>query len=637
MTESRSGNHRPHTYLAKFLIDPNAIAMATDQLPFKPVELMSTDEDSDAHYIYVQVKAPRFSGISLRMFSWILENRFIGPSLLQYLKDENLITKVFINSRYHEPPMHIPQFPVVACKETAVLQVDMNLPSCDRLASALGCLASSPHVTKHDTGGPFRHWTILDYSKAYTSGMVTPTTVAQRFLLAVNDSCKPEPGMSFFINYYDEDILKQAEESTARYAKGQHLSILDGVPIAVKDEIDCLPYPTTGGTKWLHKVRKVESDAACVKRLRDCGAILVGKSNMHELGMGTSGINPHYGATRNPYNKNKCSGGSSGGSAAIVAAGLCPAALGVDGGGSVRMPSALCGVVGFKGTFGRISSSGVLPLNWTVGMVGIHAATVEDALIMYIVIHGHLPKDHIVSNPPPVNVPLLKELGSPQGDSLISGISFAKYTKWFEDSDGPIHEKCYIALGHLQKRYECKVIEVTLPEVEEMRLAHYVTIGCECSTSLGLDYLKSGKSDSGLDARVGFSIYSSFNNREFLAAQRLRYRQMHYHMEIFKKADIIVTPTTACVAQPIQPSALKYGELNYIDGAKFMRYQIAANFLGLPAISVPVGYDTTGMPIGIQLLGRPWSEATLLRVAFVIEKLFASDLKQPDVFYNLLS
>lgn len=606
-------------------------------MKFKPAELISTDADSDAEYMYVNVTAPRLSGIPLKIFSWLLEARIAGRLLLQHLKDGNLVTKVFMNSHYHEPPMHIPQYPPGAFEEPGVLQIDPELSPCDRLASALGCLAqSNSRTVKLGTLEQFQRWTIQDYAKAYSSGVVTPTVVAERFLLAVKDSLQPEPGMSFFINYDEADVLEQAENSTNRFRKGQALSLLDGVPIAVKDEIDCLPYPTTGGTKWLHKVRNVTDDAACVKRLRDCGAILVGKTNMHELGMGTTGINPHYGASRNPYDRNKFSGGSSGGSASAVAAGLCPAALGVDGGGSVRMPSALCGVIGFKGTFGRVSSSGVLPLNWTVGMAGIHAATVEDAMIVYTVIHGHLPKDRIVSNPPPAKIPFLKELGSPQADNIISGVKLAKYSKWFEDSDGPVKENCNRALRHLQEQYCCKVIEMTLPEIEEIRLAHFITIGCECNTSLGLDYEQVGRAASGLDARVGFSIYSSFNNREFLAAQRLRFRQMHYHMEIFRKADIIVTPTTGCTAKLIQSSALKTGELNYVDGAKLMRYQIAANFLGLPAITVPVGYDPAGMPIGLQLLGRPWSEATLLRIAFVIEKMYEYDLKQPEVFYDLL-
>ncbi|MCO5555100.1 hypothetical protein L7F22_008641 [Adiantum nelumboides] len=606
--------------------------MAEDEeTHYKPAELVGTDADSDAalDYIFVDVKAPILAGFALKCFAWTLES-IVGRLVLQYLKNENLITKIFLKSRLHEPPMHIPKYVIKDQEEPLVLQLNPTVSTCERLTLALDCLASCDGPAKS-----FRRWTIRDYSKAYKSGVLTPTMVAERFLQAVKESLQPAPGMGFFINHSEEDILKQAALSTSRYNKGEPLSILDGVPIAVKDEIDCLPYPTTGGTKWLHKARKVKEDAAAVQRLRECGAVLVGKTNMHELGTGTTGINPHYGASRNPYNRSRISGGSSGGSAAVVAAGICPAALGVDGGGSVRMPSALCGIVGFKATFGRISSSGVLPLNWTLGMVGIHAATVEDALIMYAVINGHLPNDRAVSIPPPANLPLLKELRRPQGDSPLSRIRFAKFTKWFEDCDEVVHETCYKALNAIQQHYGCKVVEVTVPEIEEMRLAHYITIASECWTSLGLDYIKCGRQVSAFDTRTSFAVYSCFSNREFLAAQRLRHRQMHFHMEIFKKADIIVTPTSGCTAHPIPEAALKVGELNYVVGAKMMHYQIAANFLGLPAITVPVGYDADGMPIGLQLLGRPWSEATLLRVAHAIESLCV--VKRPAVFYDLLA
>nr|XP_016495154.1 PREDICTED: fatty acid amide hydrolase-like [Nicotiana tabacum] len=267
-------------------------------------------------------------------------------------------------------------------EEKEVICVEYGASPSEQVGQASGCLQSILEAPKYS----FSRWTILDYSRAYNSKLITPRKVIDRFLSAVHRSSTSSMQMSFFINFDAEDMLRQATMSTNRYEQGEALSVLDGVPIAIKDEIDCMPYPTTGGTKWMHKVRGCKDDAECVRRLRSCGAILVGKTNMHELGAGTSGINPHHGTTRNPYNVARIAGGSSSGSAAVVAAGLCPAALGVDGGGSVRMPAALCGVVGFKPSFGRISHSGILPLNWTVGMVGILAATVEDALLVYAAI-----------------------------------------------------------------------------------------------------------------------------------------------------------------------------------------------------------------------------------------------------------
>ncbi|KAG0628391.1 hypothetical protein M758_1G023100 [Ceratodon purpureus] len=606
------------------------------------MELMSTSEDSKAEYMYVTVRAPRLAAFPLKCFTWLLETGVTSSLLLPKLKKDNLITKTFLESRYEEPPMYIPQYAheiVELVQEHMVNRVEPGVMPTVRVKSAVEGLA--PHMVrdannKVEEKQGFRHWTIRDYAQAYTSGRLTPTQVAERFLSAVEDS---NPGMNLFIAVDSRDMLAQAAAATERYKQGKPLSVLDGVPIAVKDEIDCLPYATTGGTTWLGKARQVKEDAEAVKRLRSCGAVLAGKTNMHELGMGTTGINPHYGASRNPYEKTRVSGGSSGGSAAAVAAGICPAALGVDGGGSVRMPAGLCGIVGFKATFGRTSNAGVLPLNWTVGMLGTLTGSVEDALIMYAAMHGALPDDDIVSFPPPANLPLLKDSDQESTGGiakLMGDLKFAKYSKWFDDSDEPVRNACYRALQLVQKSFNTKIVEVTVPELEEMRLAHFVTIGSEVTTSIGGDYRKLGVDSSGADVRVGFSIYDSFNNREFIAAQRMRFRQMHYHLEIFKKADIIITPTTGATAPPLRSNAENCGELDYGIGAKLMRFQIAGNFLGLPALSVPIGHDEDGLPIGLQLIGRPWSEATLLQVAAVIEKLCSPFRRQPEVLYDLL-
>ncbi|KAH6833863.1 hypothetical protein C2S53_019427 [Perilla frutescens var. hirtella] len=456
--------------------------------------------------------------------------------------------------------------------------------------------------------------------------------VAERFIAYVRDSSSPEQQMSFFINYNVEDILKQASESTLRYERGEPISVLDGVPIAIKDEIDCLPYPTTGGTKWMHKVRKCTSDACCVTRLRLCGAIIVGKTNMHELGAGISGINPHYGAARNPYNRSKITGGSSSGSAAVVAAGLCPVALGVDGGGSVRLPAALCGVVGFKPTFARVPHEGVLPINYTVGMVGILAATVEDALIAYAAIAGGHPSDQSSNIVPNVGLPLLKS-----ANYMSAEIKIARYGKWFDDCTDDIKACCSNAVAKLSDKYGWKTVEVTIPEIEAMRLSHYLTIGSECSNSISSYLEKLNREEIGWDVRVGLAVYGSFHSHEYLNAQKIRQRQLKFHEKVFSLADVIVTPTVGVTAYTIQDDALKTGELDYINGAALVRYQIAGNFLGFPAVTIPVGYDESGLPIGLQFIGKPWSESLLIYIASAMQALCISGYKKPEVFYDMLA
>ncbi|CAM0950150.1 unnamed protein product [Alopecurus aequalis] len=546
---------------------------------YQPAAEVDLGPGSGELYISPNVKAPRVAGLLVKIFVWILEMPIVGWTLLYILKKDNLINKLVSEAEIPEPPLFTATHSWEDTPEQNVSLTKPDLSPAERVQEAVGCLPAHLESTLSPDATPssLKRWTIRDFTKAYSSGETTPVQVAKRFLAAVKECSGTTLNMAFFINYNAEDIMKQAEESTLRYQRGAPLSALDGVLVGVKDEIDCLPYPTTGGTRWLGKARPCDADAACVAQLRACGAVLAGKTNMHELGAGTSGINPHHGSARNPYNVGKVAGGSSSGSAAVVCAGLCPVALGVDGGGSVRMPAALCGVVGFKPTAGRLSSAGVLPLNWTVGMAGILAGTVEDAVIAYSAIVDQSQPSYMR---PELNLPLLTSTPS------ISNVKLAKSAQWFNDSSEDIRTCCDKALKTLHTQYGWETLDVTVPEIEEMRLAHYVTIGSECTASLSkyLDKLK--RSEIGWDVRVALGVYGSFSNRAYLNSQRLRNRQMFFHKKIFKTADVIVSPMTGVTAPALQDDALDTGELDYINGAALIRYSIAGNFLGLPAITV---------------------------------------------------
>ncbi|KAJ6677924.1 TRANSAMIDASE [Salix viminalis] len=586
---------------------------------YKPAENVNLGPDSDESYLKANVKAPRMAGFLAKIFVWFLESRIFGALLLYILKKNNLIHKLVSNAVVEESPVFVPLHPFEELNEKEVKHINSDLSPSEQVQQAMGCLPLPSEKIVNGLKPSFCRWTIMDYSKAYTSGEITPYKVAERLVAAIRESSSPPLDMAFFINYDAEDILRQAKESTLRYERGEPMSALDGVPIAIKDEIDCSPYPTTGGTKWLHKFRPCKGDACCIMRLRSCGAIIIGKTNMHELGAGTSGINPHYGATRNPYDPGRITGGSSGGSAAVVAAGLCPVALGVDGGGSVRMPAALCGVVGFKPTFGRVPHSGVLPLNWTVGMVGVLAGTIEDAFLVYAAINGPVPSHETSAIPPPkVYFPIL------QATNPVSNITLARSREWFNDCSDDIRTCCSQALYKLYEKYGWKTVDVTIPDIEAMRLAHYLTIGSE------------DIAESGWDVRVALSVYGAFSGEEYIKAQKLRNRQMKVHRNIFTKADVIVTPTVGVTAYPILNDALQTGELDYINGAALVRFQIAGNFLGLPAVTVPVGYDKKGLPIGLQFIGRPWSEPTLIHIAYAMQSLCIPECRKPQAFYDLL-
>ncbi|XP_016502458.1 fatty acid amide hydrolase-like isoform X2 [Nicotiana tabacum] len=229
-----------------------------------------------------------------------------------------------------------------------------------RVELALKCLPEYDPSSNWsgDSTASFRYWNIRDYAYAYRSKFTTPSMVAERFISAIEEFNNKKPPAPLLISFDPDEVRKQAAASTQRFEQGNPLSILDGIFMSIKDDIDCYPHPSKGATTWMHEVREVKKDAISVSRLRSCGAILVVKANMHELGMGTTGNNANYGTTRNPHDPDRYTGGSSSGPAAIVASGLCSAALGTDGGGSIRIPSSLCGVVGLKLTYGQTDMEG---------------------------------------------------------------------------------------------------------------------------------------------------------------------------------------------------------------------------------------------------------------------------------------
>ncbi|KMZ67995.1 Fatty acid amide hydrolase [Zostera marina] len=582
------------------------------------------------------IEAPHLTGFWLRCFVWFIELWPFGPLIISFLKRKNKYDQVLKETVIPERPMFRPEYPPQD-KEPGVIFIDDNDHPSIRAESALRCFPPYD-ACKHyniDSKYPFLYWTIRDYAHAYRSGITTPSIVAEYIIDAVDDCNKMELCMSLLIYFDANEVRKQASQSTQRITNGEPLSILDGIFMSIKDDIDCKPYPTKGATTWYHKVRPVKEDAACVSKLRSCGVVFIGKANMHELGIGTTGNNPNYGTTRNPHAVERYTGGSSSGPSAIVACGLCPASIGTDGGGSVRIPSSLCGVVGLKTNYGRTNIKGVLCDNGTVEVVSPIAATIEDVMLVYAVISGASPADKICYNPLP---PCLPNFSKTCTLDILRTLRLGKYTEWFNDVRfSEISNKCDHALDLLSSTHGCQISEIILPELQDMPIAHLASIGVEAFCPLNPEINDGKFSEFTHDTRISLALFQSFSGSEYVSAQRLRRRAMYYHMEAFKKVDIIVTPTTGITAPIIPPSSLKLGESNYVVSGYLMKFILAGNLLGLPAITIPVGHDKEGLPIGIQLIGRPWGEATILRVASAIEKLCLSSRKRPGVFFDVLS
>ncbi|KAM5548482.1 hypothetical protein ABKV19_000075 [Rosa sericea] len=514
---------------------------------------------SAVKYQQEEIKAPHLTGFFLKLFVWIVEAPIIGSLIISVLKKQNKMTQLLRNTVIPEGPMFKPEFPPQE-PETGVVVIDEDGKPEDRVEVALKCLPNYDPATclSGEASLSFRYWKIRDYAYAYRSKIATPSMVAEQIISALEEFSNKKPPQPLLLSFDAEEFRNQAAASTKRFEEGNPISILDGIFVAIKDDIDCCPHPSKGGTTWMHEVRPVSRDAVCVSKLRSCGVIFIGKANMHEMGMGTTGNNPNYGTTRNPHAPDRYTGGSSSGPAAIVASGLCSAALGTDGGGSVRIPSSLCGVVGFKTTYARTDIGGALCDSGTVEIIGPIASTVEDVILVYSAILGASLADRICLKPSPPSVP---DLSLYESLNVLGSLRLGKYTEWFNDVHSTdISDKCEDVLNLLSKNHGCEIVEIVIPELHEMRTAHLVSIGSECVSSLSPECEDGNGVKLTYDTRTSMALFQSFSASDYVTAQCFRRRIMYHHMEIFKKVDVIVTPTTGMTAPKIPPSALKDGE-----------------------------------------------------------------------------
>jgi len=478
---------------------------------------------------------------------------------------------------------------------------------------------------KPDKPAPgFQFATIHVYAAAYREGRTTPEEVAHRFLEAVAASDTGDPPLRAFVAVNRDEVLRQAAAATQRIREGKALSLFDGVPVSAKDEVDMVPYGTAAGTGFLGRTPAV-ADATVVARLRKAGALLIGKTSMHEIGFGVTGQNVLQGTARNPYAPGHYCGGSSSGSGAAVAAGLCPLAAGADGGGSIRIPAAFCGIVGLKPTFGRVSEHGAVPLCWSVGHLGPMAATATDAALGYAVMAG---PDRLDPNSRHQPSPALNGWNNLD----LSGLKLGIYEPWFRHADPEIVTACETLLHQLQS-LGATVREITLPDLEAARLAHAVTIAGEIAHSMDCVHDARHRKRN-LDVSVNLAVARTFRSSDYLRAQQVRTRMMAHFARAFETVDAIITPATGITAPRISDAAQRIGESDLSLSTEIMRFATPANLTGHPAISFPAGYSRGNLPIGMQAIGRPWDEPTLLRLALAAEQFVLR--KPPVVFHRIL-
>lgn len=555
-------------------------------------------------YDLKSVKLPYLSGGLLRLFVALVEGPLGGlltPSLFESA-GLNWLRKQELDEPITPLPLHYAG--KLAAQDSAVPETEF------------------PQAPPIEARG-FRFATVSDYAKAYREGKITPDEVAKKVLANIEASNKADPPLRAIVASFRNDILRDAREATLRFKQGKPLGIFDGVPVAVKDELDLAGYPTTVGTAFLGK-EPAQEDATVVARMRAAGALLIGKTNMHEIGIGVTGLNPHHGTPRNPYNANHFTGGSSSGSAAAVAAGLVPVAIGADGGGSIRIPSSFCGTYGLKATYGRISEHGAAPLCWSVAHVGPVAATATDMALGYALMAGADLRD-----PNSLHQPLPTLQG---WDELnLRKLKFGIYKPWFEHADKEVVEACNVMV----KRFVdmgAEIREIVIPELELNRVAQTVVIVSEMAQALSYTYNKYHRKH-GLDVRLNLALGNAFTARDYVIGQRARTRVMKHFNKVLNEVDAILTPATAIPAPPIPRGALPYGNSDLTTTIEIMRFVTPANMTGLPAVALPVGYTQSGLPIGMQAIGRAWEEPLLLRVALNAEH--ALERKEPQIHYKV--
>jgi len=439
-----------------------------------------------------------------------------------------------------------------------------------------------------------------------------------------------DPRLHAYLSTDREAALRRAEEVDRALDRGEDPGRLAGVPVAVKDNICTTDFPTTCASRILENFVP-PYDAHVVQRLRREGAVLVGKTNLDEFAMGSSTENSAFGPTRNPWDLERTPGGSSGGSAAAVAADLCHLSLGSDTGGSVRQPAALCGVVGLKPTYGRVSRYGLVAFASSLDQIGPITKDVRDAALMLEVIGGHDPRDSTCA-PAPAE-PYLARVEEPLGEVRV-GVP----AEYFGEGLDPEVERAVRQGLEVLKGLGARVADISLPHTDYAVSTYYIVAPAEASSNLArYDGVHYGFRDT--SARDIISMYARTRSRGFgpevqrrillgtyalssgyydayyLKASRVRRLIRDDFQAAFRKVDCIVCPTS-----PVPAFRLGERVENPLEMYLSDVFTISANLAGIPGVSVPCGFTRSGLPVGMQILGPAFQEARILQVARAYER-----------------
>ena len=389
-----------------------------------------------------------------------------------------------------------------------------------------------------------------------------------------------------------------------------------GIPLAIKDLVDVAGVRTTAGSTFFAETIPTE-DAPVVLKLKLSGAVILGKTGTHEIALGVTGVNPHFGPVKNPWDTSRITGGSSSGSAAAVASGMCLGAIGTDTGGSIRIPASLCGVVGLKPTYGRVSTRGVVPLSWNLDHVGPITHTVRDAALMLSVLAGFDPHDP-ASMDTPVDDYLVDLDEGVKGWHIA--LAEGEYIQACEADVLAALDKA----AHVFKHLGAEIEKVEMNWMADTALANSQMTQAD-GAAFHRDRLAAHPERFGADVLQRLQTGAALSSFEYSLARRTQAASRRRFEMFFEKYDLLLLPTTPITASPIEGTVA-------IDAAHRLTYFTAPfNLTGLPALSVPCGFTVGGLPMGLQLVSKHWGEARLLQAGHAFEQATEWHKKRPDL------
>jgi aspartyl-tRNA(Asn)/glutamyl-tRNA(Gln) amidotransferase subunit A len=450
--------------------------------------------------------------------------------------------------------------------------------------------------------------TITEASVMLKQGHISPVELTQAHLDQIEAL---DRHVNAFITLTAESAFNRARQAEEEISRGQYLGPLHGIPIALKDLFYTKEVLTTSGSSFFSSFVP-EADGAVVQKLKSAGVVVLGKLNMHEIALGVTNENPHFGDCCNPWALERISGGSSGGSAAALAARMCMGAMGSDTGGSIRIPSSLCGVIGLKPTYGRISLGGVTPLSWNLDHAGPMARSVEDVTHLLQAVAGYDPEDPASAN---IHVPDYRA-GLKIG---IRGLRVALATgEFFEEADSEVL-LAVRAAAQVFSGLGAHVTEAEVPWALEAARANGLMVTSDAA-AVHQERLETNPEGFGTDVCERLQSGAAYTSTEYVLARRVQAETRKSFERFFEAYDLLLTPATPLVA----PFRSSLGAAK--RAPQLTRFTAPFNLAGLPALVLPCGFTTQGLPVGLQVVGRHWDEETILRAAYAYEN--ASDWRR---------